>query len=156
MLDSNHGWLVIIKSIEIKIQIVYNTKRYNIYWQGSAEIQMPQLQLDSLFSQFNHVLLFIYLHQWILGYCIFHEFIYYTKAPRIGAFLWIVAPRGTHALFMRVPHTIQVGSTWNSRTVQAGPTWDPRAIQAGPTWDPRAIQTGPTWGHGSIKWAFLS
>ena len=126
MLDSNNGWLVIIKSIEIKIQIVYNPKRYNIYWQGSAEIQMPQLQLDSLFSQFNHVLLFIYLHQWILGYCIFHEFIYYTKAPRIGAFLWIVAPHGTHALFMRVPHTIQVG-----------PIWDPRAIQTGPMWGPR-------------------
>ena len=60
-------------------------------------------------------------------------------------------PRGTHALFMRVPHTIQAGPTWDPRAIQVGPTWDPRAIQAGPTWDPRAIQTAPRGAHGSIK-----
>jgi len=55
-----------------------------------------------------------------------------------------VAPRGTHTLFMRVPHTIQVGPTWDPRAIQAGPMWDTRAIQAGPTRYSGRTHVGPT------------
>jgi len=40
-----------------------------------------------------------------------HTLSTYPKAPRIGA---IPGPCGTHALFMRVPHPIQVGPMYYS------------------------------------------
>ena len=71
------------------------------------------------YTENNYCLLRVYKHHYLL--------IYYTKTPRIGAFPWIVAPRGTHARFRR----------------------DPRGTHV-------LFRRDPRGAHGSIKWAFLS
>ena len=86
------------------------------------------------YTENNYCLLRVYKHHYLL--------IYYTKNRSVSVNR---GPRGTHALFMRVPHTIQVG-----------PTWDPRTIQRDPRGTHALFRRDPRGAHGSIKWAFLS
>jgi len=55
-----------------------------------------------------------------------------------------VAPRGTHALFMRVPRTIKVGPTRYSGGTHVGPTRYSGGAHMGPTCYSDGTHMGPT------------